>query len=61
MKYFIDLKNDYNLCHPDLQCPENILLSDNANDWLQKYILGTRKKDGERYPPKTLFVVYIAT
>ena len=48
---------DYNSRHPEYPCPDGILLSDSSSDlsfWLQKYILGTHKKNGEQYPPKTL-------
>ena len=46
--------------HPDQPCPEDILLSDSSKDlsyWLQKYVLGTRKKSGEKYPPKTVYLL----
>ena len=50
----------YNSHHPESPCPEDILLTDNAKDisfWLQKFIMGTRKKNGEKYPPKTLYFI----
>ena len=46
--------------HPENPCPEDILLTDNAKDlsfWLQKFIMGTRKKKREKYPPKTLYFI----
>ena len=51
---------DYNSRHPEYPCPDGTLLSDSSSDlsfWLQKYILGTRKKNGEQYPPKTLHLL----
>ena len=51
---------DYNSRHPEYPCPDGILLSDSSSDlsfWLQKYILRTRKKNGEQYPPKTLHLL----
>ena len=29
----------------------------NMSYWLQKYVLGTRKKTGEKYPPKTVYLL----
>ena len=60
VRNFNDWQSDYNSRHPDQPCPEGILLSDSAQDlsyWLQKYVLGTRKKTGEKYPPKTVYLL----
>ena len=57
---FNEWQADYNSRHPDQPCPEDILLSDSSKDlsyWLQKYVLGTRKKSGEKYPPKTVYLL----
>ena len=55
VKNFIDWQTCYNSRHPKEPCPDDVLLSDNPAElslWLQRYILGTRKKDGASYPPK---------
>ena len=47
VKNFIDWQTCYNSCHPKEPCPDDVLLSDNPVElslWLQRYILGTRKK-----------------
>ena len=52
---FNEWQSDYNSCHPDQPCPQDILLSDSSKDqsyWLQKYVLGTRKKSGKKCPLK---------
>ena len=39
---------------------KDILLSNSSKDvsyWLQKIVLGTRKKSGEKYPPKTVYLL----
>ena len=59
VKNFIDWQTYYNSCHPEEPCPD-VLLSNNPAElslWLQRYILGTRKKDGTSYPPKTLYLL----
>ena len=59
VKNVTDKEDSYNACHPDELCPGNILLCDSPSDlslWLQRYVLGTTKKDGSKYPSKTLFV-----
>lgn len=36
------------------------LLSDSSNDlatWLQRYVVSTRKKSGEKYPAKTVYLL----
>ena len=41
--------------------PDDLILSDNPTElslWLQRYILGMRKKDGTSYPPKTLYLLW---
>ena len=53
---------DYNTRHPEKPCPDDLLLSDSASDvasWLEKYVLSTRKRNGEPYPPKTVYVPFI--
>lgn len=60
LRNFKDWRKDYNERHTDCQCPEDLLLSGSPKDvsfWLQKYVLGTRKKTGDRYPPKTLYLL----
>lgn len=60
VRNFNEWQTDYNSRHPDQPCPEDILLSDSSKDlsyWLQKYVLGTRKKSGEKYPPKTVYLL----
>uniref|UniRef100_A0A1X7TZ09 DUF3504 domain-containing protein n=1 Tax=Amphimedon queenslandica TaxID=400682 RepID=A0A1X7TZ09_AMPQE len=60
VKNFINWKASYNGRHPEDPCPDDVLLSDNPTElslWLQRYILGTRKKDGTSYPPKTLYLL----
>ena len=40
------------------QVPDDLLLSDDAsllNKWLKLYVAKTRKQDGSKYPPKTLY------
>ena len=57
---FNEWQADYNSCHPDQPCPEDILLSDSSKDlsyWLQKYVLGTRRNSGETYPPKRVYLL----
>ena len=51
---------NYNSRHADQPCPEDVLLFDSSKEmsyWLQKYVLGTRKKTGEKYPPKTVYLL----
>ena len=58
LKNFNDWRIEYNRRHADDPCPDGILLVDDASvlaPWLQKYVVSTRKKDGEKYPPKTLY------
>ena len=60
VKNFTDWKDSYNARHPDELCPEDILLCDSPSDlslWLQRYVLGTRKKDGSKYPAKTIYLL----
>ena len=59
VKNFIDWNSSCNDRHPEDPCPDDLLLSDNPTElslWLQRHILGTRKKDGTSYPPKTLLL-----
>ena len=54
---FEDWAANYNARHPDSPCPDKLLLVDDAqvlSHWLQKFVLSTRKKSGEKYPPKTI-------
>ena len=60
LRTFNEWRDAYNLRHPELLCPADLLLSGSSKDisfWLQKYILSTRKKSGDRYPPKTLYLL----
>ena len=57
---FTDWKESYNVRHPEEKCPDDMLLSDDPRElsfWLQKYVLETRKKDGSKYPPKTIHLL----
>ena len=57
---FGEWRREYNLRHPEKPCPDEILLTDNPNDlafWLQRYALSTRKKNGEKYPTKTVYLL----
>ena len=41
-------------------CPPGVLLSDDAEELsmsLQRYVVGTRKTSGEKYPPRTLHML----
>ena len=52
--------SEYNSHHSDKPCSEDILLTDSSSDlsyWLQKYVLGTTKKGGQCYPPKTVYLL----
>ena len=43
---------------PEKQVPNDLLLSDDAsllNKWLKLYMAETRKQDGSKHPPKTLY------
>ena len=60
LRNFTEWMRDYNSHHPDDPCCDDILLSSNSSElsyWLQKYVLGTRKQNGERYPPKTIYLL----
>ena len=60
MKNIEDWAANHNKCHPDDLCPHGVLLSDNAEEvslWLQRYILGTCKTNGDKYPPRTLHLL----
>ena len=62
MKNFEDWAASHNQRHPDNLCPHGVLLSDNAEElamymWLQRYVLGTRKTNGDKYPPRTLHLL----
>ena len=60
VKNFTDWQLDYNRRHAEDRCPDGILLTDSARDlalWLQKYTVSTRKKDGQKYPPKTVYLL----
>lgn len=53
-------QRDYNTRHPEKPCPDDLLLSDSASDvasWLEKYVLSTRKKTGEPYLPKMVYLL----
>jgi len=60
VKNFSDWRIEYNNCHAENPCPEGVLLVDDASvlaSWLPKYVLATRKRDGEKYPPKTYLLL----
>ena len=60
VRNFDDWVASYNLQHREEPCPDGILLCDDASElsrWLQKYILSTRKKTGEKYPPRTIHLL----
>ena len=60
MKNFEDWAASHNQHHPDNLCQHGVLLSDNAEElamWLQRYVLGTRKTNGDKYPPRTLHLL----
>ena len=46
------------VCHP-LDCPPHILLCqpEELNQWLSKFVLEIRRKDGQQYPPQTLYAI----
>ena len=46
------------VCHP-LNCPPHILLCqpEELNQWLSKFVLEIRRKDGQQYPPQTLYAI----
>ena len=49
-----------NARHPEKPCPDDSLLSDSASDVassLEKYVLSTRKKTGEPYLPKMVYLL----
>ena len=53
-------QRDYNTRHPGKPCPDDLLLSNSASDvasWLEKYVLSTRKRTREPYPPKTVYLL----
>ena len=50
VRNFQEWRMDYNSRHSEQPCPKGILLTDSSSElsfWLQKYVLGTRKKTGE--------------
>ena len=60
VRNFNEWMSEYNSRHSDKPCPEDILITDSSSDlsyWLQKYVLGTRKKGGQCYPPKTVYLL----
>lgn len=60
LKNFEDWASSYNSRHPEVPCPEGGLLGDDAkllSFWLQKFVVCTRKKTGEKYPPKTVHML----
>ena len=57
VRNFEDWKRAYNERHPESPCPDEVLFTGNVDilsHWMQKYALGTRKKNREKYPPKTV-------
>ena len=56
----ITWQRDYNTLCPEKPCPDDLLLSDSSSDvasWLEKYVLSTRKKTGEPYLPKMMYLL----
>ena len=49
---------DYNQQNPEQKCPDEVLLpscsKELLNKWLCGYVVETRSKDGNPYPPKTV-------
>ena len=48
VRNFQEWRTDYNSHHAEQPCPKGVLLTDSLSKlslWLQKYVLGTRKKD----------------
>ena len=57
---FAEWQKDCNERHPEDTCPDGVLLTDDRKVlalWLQRYALSTRKKNGEKYPPKTIYLL----
>jgi len=60
VKNFGEWQTAYNFRHPEKVCPAGILLSDDSKElswWLQKYAVSTRKTNGDKYPPKTVYLL----
>ena len=58
IKYLQDWFHDYNQRHPDSCCPDDVFLpkcsKELLNKWLFVFVLETRARNGDPYPPKTL-------
>ena len=53
---------DYNKQNPDLPCPQSILTSlppskEELSKFLTIFIAETRKQNGEKYPPRTVYAL----
>ena len=60
VKSFDDWAVAYNRPNLESPCPNNVLLCNSSSVlavWLQKYVLSIRKKNGEKYPPKTIYLL----
>ena len=56
VKNFEDWAAAYNERHEE-KCPDGVLLSDDPAEvslWLQKYVISTKKRSGQPYPPRTI-------
>ena len=50
----------YNCRHPKNPCLDNVCLCNSSSvfaAWLQKYVVSIRKNSGEKYPPKTIYLL----
>ena len=49
--------NRFQQCNSTLDCPPHLLLCSNSelDYWLSKFVLETRRLDGQPYPPRTLY------
>ena len=63
MKNLQDWFDDYNHCYPHSCCPEELLSPTCSKElldkWLSVFIVETRSKNGQPYPPKTLYLTGI--
>lgn len=59
LKNLSEWREEYNRRHSDKSCPEEVLLptcsKELLNEWLCVYITETRNKNGEPYPPRTVY------
>ena len=60
VRNFQEWRTDYNSCDPEQPCLEGVVQTASLSELsfcLQKYALGTRKKTGEQYLPKSLHLL----